>query len=113
GLRHDVASLHVVQHPRRGDASLGGVEHQHTADIALASELVFRPRKDASRTIKIVARREAVLGDKRPASPFHPHAGCSIEDFVAQAGFLPFQAETLPPANAASMQASMDNSAGA
>jgi hypothetical protein len=37
--------LHVVQHPRGGDAAFGGIEHEHPIDIAFAGELVIAARK--------------------------------------------------------------------
>src|SRR6266516_769325 len=54
---------------------LGGVEHEHAADIAFASELVVGTRKDAAHAIEIVARGEAVLGDERAPARFGAHPG--------------------------------------
>ena len=39
--RHDAARLHLVQHPGGRDAALGGIEHQHAADVAFAREFVL------------------------------------------------------------------------
>ena len=78
--RHDAARLHLVQHPGRRDAALGGIEHQHAADVALAGELVLGPREHALDAVEIVARREAVLGDQRLALQLAAHAGAGVED---------------------------------
>src|SRR5215471_11356293 len=76
------ARLHVVEHPGRGDAALGGIEHKHTADIALAGELVLRPREYAAHAVEIVARGKSVLSDEREPGDLSAHPGFGEEDHV-------------------------------
>src|SRR6516225_199489 len=79
----NAAPCHLVQHPRGGDAALGGVEHEHAADIALAGELVVGARKYAAQAIEIVARGEAVFCDQRLPAHLSSHAGRSKENLAA------------------------------
>src|SRR5262249_39945323 len=81
--RHDAARFHLVQHPRGGDAALGGIEHEHAADISLAGELVVGTRKYAAHAIEIVARGEAVFRDQRLPAGLWPHAGRREENLAA------------------------------
>src|SRR5262249_4898710 len=80
----DAARVHLVQHPGGGDAALGGIEHEHAADIGLAGELVIGARKYAAHAIEIIARGEAVLRDQRLPARLWPHAGRRKEDLAAQ-----------------------------
>jgi hypothetical protein len=48
--RHEAARFHLAQHPRGGDAALGGIEHEHAADIARAGELVVPRAHDQNRS---------------------------------------------------------------
>ena len=92
-------------HPGGGDAALGGIEHEHAADIARAGELVVGTRKYAAQAIEIIARGEAVFCDQRLPARLLPHAGRRKENLAAHGAIL-------PPLQAASMQAGMDMSAG-
>src|SRR6516165_9607247 len=101
----NAARFHLAQHPRGGNAALGGIEHEHAADIALARELVVGARKYATQAIEIIARGEAVFCDQRLPARLLPHAGRRKENLAAHGAIL-------PPLHAASMQACMDMSAG-
>jgi hypothetical protein len=73
--RREASRGHLRQHPGGCDAALGGIQHQHLADIALAEQLVRGPREHAALAVEIVARGKIVGGDQghtlhRPADPF-------------------------------------------
>ena len=72
--RHYAPRAHLMQHPGGGDAAFGGIEHQHAAAIALAGELVLRPREDAANAVEIVACGKAVARDQRLRLHFAAHA---------------------------------------
>jgi len=103
--RHHSPRLHLVQHPGGGDPTLGRIEHQHTPDIALAKKPMLGTREDAAHSVEIVARGEAVLGDQRLTLHRAAHSRARMEDFGAHRAIL-------PPLQAASMQPSMESSAG-
>src|SRR5262249_41875982 len=81
--REDAARFHLVEHPRGGDASFGGIEHQYATYKAFVSELVVGPGKDAAHAVEIVARGKSILGDERSAERLRAHPGCREEDFAA------------------------------
>ena len=63
---------HLVEHPRRGHAALGGIEHQDLADVALAAECMAGAGEDSPDPIRIVAGAEVVPGGEH--HPRHPLA---------------------------------------
>ncbi len=94
-----------MQHPCGGDAALGGIEHQHAAEIAFAGELVFGPRENAANAVEIVTRGKSVAGNQRLRLHFAAHAGGGVEDFPAHQPIF-------PPAHAAATHCSIDSSTG-
>jgi hypothetical protein len=77
--RREAARLHLGQHPGAGDAALGLVENQDTADIALSGELVRGPAEDPLVAVEIVARAEIVGGDEGRAARRGSDAGMAGE----------------------------------
>ncbi len=63
-LRCDAARFHFVQHPGRGDTTLGGVEYHDAVDVTLPCELVLWPRENAGDAVEVVTRRKVVIGDQ-------------------------------------------------
>ena len=102
GGRHG-ARTHLAKHPRRGDAALGGVEHQDPPDVTLAAQGMGRAGEDPPDAIQIVAGAEVVAGDQRHPRYRFAEPGMAAE-FLAGGDLRGAQYR---PRTAASTQASM------
>src|SRR5262249_41436912 len=78
--RYDAPRCHFVEHPRRRDATLGGMQDQYFPDIGLTSQLVAGTTEYSCYAVEIVARRETVLRHERVAAHRASHRLASAEN---------------------------------
>ena len=60
----NTAQLHLMQHPGGSHAALSGIEHHNLTDVTLSGQFVLRARKYPGNTVKIVACRKIIVGNK-------------------------------------------------
>src|SRR6478752_1492833 len=103
--RHNAARFHLMKHPRRRHAALGGVQHQYPADIGLTSQLVRRAAEDALDAVEIVSRGKSIVRDQCAAAHDRSHGVPGLEDSRAHV-------RTSLPLTAASTHDSIEASIG-